>query len=168
MGPYAALLTIVILVLLQTTVMHYASLGGVQPFLPLLAVVSWSLLRGIQTAAWWALAAGLALDVLSGSAIGTYALPLVASVGAVGVLRGRLHPTNPLLPAIAVTFATSIFVIGQRALIGLAGGVVPWTWAALGQELGVAVLLNLLWLPLLFLPLRALSRRARATVDWER
>ncbi len=166
MGPYAAALTILVLAMLQTTVVPYAALGGIRPMLPLLGAVTWALFREARSAVWWALGAGAVLDILAASDLGTYALPLVIGVAVGTIARGRVHPRNPLLPVAMVVLATVGFTLSQRTLIWLRGGLVMWTAQAMAEELSLAVLLNVLWLPVLYWPLRAVARPGRATIDW--
>ncbi len=166
MGPHAALLTILVLAVLQTAVMPYAALGGIRPLLPLLGAVTWALFRGLQVATWWALGAGLALDILSGSEIGTYALPLALATLLASLARRYVHPRNPLLLPLMVTLGTVGFTLAQRMLIWLRGGAVFWAGLSLAEDLVLAVALNLLWLPVLYLPLRAVARPAPTTIDW--
>ena len=167
MSPYAVGALLVGLALVQTTVMPYAALGEAKPLLPLLAVVSWGLFNGALAAAWWALGAGLALDVLSDSPIGTYAVPLVLASATVGLVRGRLHPSNLVLPIAVVAAATVAFTLAQRLLLSLRGDAVSWTASAMAEDIMPAILLNLLWLPVLYFPLRAVARASRPHMDWE-
>ena len=63
--------------LLQTSVLSRFALGGLTPDLMLLAVVSWSLLRGFESGLPLALAGGLVLDLLSGGPFGALTVSLV-------------------------------------------------------------------------------------------
>jgi rod shape-determining protein MreD len=166
---YGNLLLLGAVVLAQTTVMSSTALGSTRPFLPLLAVVSWVLLRGPVAGLWWALGAGVMLDVVAPGRLSLYSLPLVMAAVAVAGGRGRLFPTNILIPWLMVVVATVTFWLAQRALLPLAGGEVSWRLDVLAREVVPEIALNLLWLPVLYLPLSALARRiAGPTIAWER
>jgi rod shape-determining protein MreD len=169
MWPYVNLLILVVIVIAQTTVMSAASLGYTKPFLPLLAVVSWVLLRAPLAGAWWALALGLMLDMVSPSPSAFYTLPMMVVVLVAAVGRGRLFPSNLVIPWVLVAVATAAFIVTQRALIPLTGGTVDWSLSVLAREVMPEAALNLLWLPILYFPLRALARRTGGPrIEWER
>lgn len=169
MTPYASIPLLALVVLVQTTVMPAASLGATKPFLPLLVIVSWGLVQGSMAAAWWALALGLMLDLVSPSPFLFYTLPLMLVVGVVAVGRGRFFPTNLLLPWLVAAAATAAFVLGQWSLLLLTDGPVAWHGEAVARALFPETALNLLWLPLAYFPLRAVSRRLRGPhIEWER
>lgn len=168
MTPYVYLLILATIVIAQSTIVPSAALGATKPFLPLIAVVSWVLLRGPLPGAWWAVAVGLMLDAVSPSPGTFYTLPLVVAVLAVAVGRSRFFPSNLLIPWILVAVATVVFLVAQRLLIPLAGGSIAWTAPVLAREMLPEVALNLLWLPVLYVPLRALSRRTSGPrIEWE-
>ncbi len=166
MNPYAATLFLAALVLLQTTVTSHAAVNFTKPLLPLLAVVTWGLHRGPMSGAWWALAAGVFLDIVSSDPVGTYTLPMMAAAAVVAAVRARLHPTNLLLPVAVVAAATVAFTISQRILLAVRVPI-SWSLTTLGEELLPAIALNLLWLPLLYFPLRAIARSAQERIEWE-
>jgi len=169
MTPYLHLGILALLVLAQTTVMASASLGTSKPFLPLIAVVSWTLLAGPLAGAWWALGAGLMLDVVSPSPQNFYTLPLLGVAVLAAVARARLFPANVLIPWVIVALASTAFVLAQRAVMPLWGGTPLWAIDGLGRELLHVVALNLLWLPVVYVPLRALAHRSRGPrIEWER
>ena len=168
MMPYIYVVILVSLALAQSTIVPATALGSTKPFLPLVAVVSWVLLRGPVSGAWWALAVGLTLDAISPIPGSFYTLPLLVAVGVVAIGRGRFFPQNIIVPWVFVGVATAVFLLTQRAMIPLSGGTVSWSVPVLAHEIVPEAALNLLWLPLLYLPLRALSRRtAGPRIDWE-
>ena len=167
--PYLAVPLLALVVVAQTTVVPATALGGTKPFLPLLFVVTWGLLRGPLAGAWWALTVGLMLDIVSPSPSLFYTVPLLLAVGVVALSRGRLFPSNLLMPWLVVIAATVAFVVAQRALLPLVGGSVGWLPATLMRELLPETALNLLWLPIAYFPLHALARRVGGPrIDWER
>lgn len=169
MTPYLNLIFLGALVVAQSTVMSSAKLGTVKPFLPLLAVVSWTLLRGPLPGAWWAIAIGLILDLASPAPMNVYTVPMLAAVTVVAVGRARLFPGNPIIPWLLTGAATVVFLLVQRAMIPLSGAVIAWTGSTLLREILPAVALNLLWLPVIYVPLRHVARRAAGPrIAWER
>jgi len=95
---------------------------------------------------------------------------MLAVAGVVAASRGRLFPTNVLLPPVVAAGATAAFALTQRAIVAATGADVSWAPMALVRdELLPQVTLNLLWLPVLFFPLRALARRTGPPrIEWER
>jgi rod shape-determining protein MreD len=174
-NPYATLVFLSLLVTVQTALVPYAALGPAKPLLPLLAVVAWGLLRGPRAAVWWALILGILLDAVSDAPPGFYTLPLLVGAGVTVIARGRMATGNILLPGAIIAVATVAFTLVQRALLTLivmrAGAAPPleWTWTALGEDIVPVVALNMLWLPLLYFPLRFVATRtAPRRMEWER
>jgi rod shape-determining protein MreD len=171
-GPYLTTAFFAALVVAQTAVMPHAALGASKPLLPLLAVVSWGLLRGPMAALWWALGLGILLDALSPTHGGFYTLPLLAAGLVVILGRSRLFPSNFALPGIIAALATVAFTTGQRVFLHIASGGLPgiaWTPAALADDVLPPLVLNLLWLPILYFPLRVLAERTGPRrMEWGR
>jgi rod shape-determining protein MreD len=168
MSPYLALAILAGLTLLQVTVMPAAALAGAKPILPLLAVVSWGLLRGPLAAFGWALAAGVMLDAVSPTGFGNYTLAMLAAALVVALSHGRLFAGNVLLPALVAALATAVFVAVQLWPL-LTGQWVLWERGSLAPLFAKSVALALLWLPLVFFPLKGLAGwLAGPRIDWER
>ena len=56
-----------------------------------------------------------------------------------------------------------------ETMMPLWGGVAPWEIDGVGRDLLHVLALNLLWLPIIYLPLRVLAHRARGPrIEWER
>lgn len=159
MGPYATIAILLSIVWAQQALMPYAALGNASPFLPLVAVVCWGLLRGPDSGLAWALVVGLMLDQLSPSPVGMYTVPLVAAAGVLLIGRRLLMSQSVVVPAALVTVATLVYVTVQEGLIGAVGGHVPWAPETQVALIVPRIVLNLLWFPAVFFPLRALARR---------
>lgn len=125
----------------------------------LLTVVSWALLRGGREGAVWGFAGGVMLDLLSGAPFGVITLSLLL----VGYLSGlgeiNVFRANFLLPAFVVLVATLLYNAVILLLLQLLGQSVLWESALLHVILPT-VLLNVLILPLFYLPLRRVHRLA--------
>jgi rod shape-determining protein MreD len=169
MSAYAALVFLALVALAQVSLMPAAGLGGAKPFLPLLVVVSWGLLRGPTAGLGWALALGALLDILSPTPFGYYTLAMLVVALVVALFHGRLFPRNVLLPGLVVAFATVALLAVQVLPLALGGQVVVWERASWLGLTAKSVALSWLWLPLVYFPLRAVSTwSAGPRIDWER
>ncbi|MGH2354786.1 MAG: rod shape-determining protein MreD [Chloroflexota bacterium] len=147
----------------------FPSLGflWVRPDLVLQIVVIWSLLRGLREALPWGFAGGLLLDVFSGAPFGTAALALVlvafcCSIGQVSAFR-----SNPLLPIVAVFWASVLYSL--IFLFLLRTHEVPVEWLSTLRLLVVPnAILNTVVAPLTYWLVSRIERRTRSTVavDW--
>ncbi|MBS1252209.1 MAG: hypothetical protein MAG451_01247 [Anaerolineales bacterium] len=153
MSPYLAVSILAGIALLQTTLAPYLAFRGAQPDFMLLAVVSWSLLRGGRAGAVWGFVGGLLLELLSGGPFGVLLLPLVvlgylSGLGEINVLRAHF-----LLPGLVILVATLLYDALILILLQLLGQPVVWGPALLNLILPAA-LLNALTLPFFYLPFR--------------
>lgn len=157
MSPYLIVPLLAGIALLQTTLAPQLSIIGGRPQFMLLAVVSWSLLRGGREGVVWGFVGGVMLDLLSGAPFGVITLPLLL----VGFLSGlgeiNVFRSNFLLPGLVVLLATLFYNAFALFLLQVLGEPVLWESALLHVILPAA-LLNLLVLPLVYLPLRRLHR----------
>lgn len=163
------LLLLFALVQLQATLMPQAALGQSMPLLPVIAVVSWSILRGPAAGTWWALIMGLLLDWRSPEPLGVYSLAMLLVALVSGLGSRRIFAHNLLLPAVLVMLGTSVFLLSQLIMVELAGGNLSWDRASLVGLLVPGVMLNLLWLPVIYFPLRAVAEGlGDPRIGWER
>ncbi len=157
MSPYLATLLLAGIALLQTTLAPHLSFISGQPQFMLLTVVSWSLLRGGREGVIWGFIGGMMLDLLSGAPLGVLTLPLLL----VGYLSGlgefNVFRANFLLPGLVALVATLLYNALVLFLLQILGQSVEWN-AALLHVVLPALLLNLLVLPLVYLPLHRLHR----------
>jgi rod shape-determining protein MreD len=172
-SPYLTLAFLTALVAAETAVVPHTSLGLVKPLLPVLAVVSWALVRGRTPALWWAIVLGIVLDAVSPAAFGIYTVPMLAVAAVAATGRTRVFPSNVLMPGFVAAAATVAFTLTQRALLGAVEGpghgAIAWRAGALVNDLLPVVVLNLLWLPLLYFPLRTIARRfGPPRIEWDR
>lgn len=167
-SPYGLALAVVVSVLAQVSLMPSAALGAAVPLLPLLLVVSWAQLRGARAALAWALAAGLLCDQLSIAPLGTFTVPLLAATLVVAAGAGRLADAL-VMPAVFAAAATTVFVVVQLGVLGATGRVVDARPESVLRLVVPSVLLNLLWLPIVYFPLRWWARRGGPPrLAWER
>lgn len=167
-APYVAVPVLIGIVVVQTTVMHRALIGSTPPFLPLLAVICWSLLRGPASATWWAVALGIMLDVVSPRPAGFYTLPLLG-VGTLIALAGRRIFSNNLLMPLGLTGVGTVLYSGLQYALLILENDQAWRARDLALATVPLVVLNYLWLPIVFLSLRFIARRwAPPVMAWER
>jgi rod shape-determining protein MreD len=168
-GRYLSLALLFAIAQAQATVMPEAALGPNMPMLPVIAVVSWAILRGPLAGLTWALILGFMLDWRSPELLGTYTLPLlgVAAIGALG--SRRIFNTNILLPAALTVLGTFAFLGVHLLLISLGDAYVVWNRDAIQAIWIPSLALNLVWLPILLFPLRSFAAWLdKPRIDWER
>jgi rod shape-determining protein MreD len=102
-----------------------------QPSLLLMLVVSWALLNDISDALPWAVMGGVLADLLSVTPTGTTSLALSLVVLAVTSIFGRVSRRNVVLPPLAVSMGTVIYVVVLVAVLVVAGWSIPPGGAAL-------------------------------------
>lgn len=98
---------ILMILLLQTTLLHYAAIYGVMPNILIVFVIVTALLRGNVEGGVVGFFAGLALDMLFGSVLGFYALLGFYLGIAAGSINRRLFREN-LLVVLFFTFVYSV------------------------------------------------------------
>lgn len=104
---------LMVFLLLQTTVLHYAAIYGVIPNILAVFVIITALLRGNVEGAVVGFFAGLFIDMLFGSVLGFYALLGFFLGIAAGSVNKRLFKENLLV----VVFFTFIYSIAYESLV---------------------------------------------------
>ena len=166
MSSYLTIAVLFVLSLLQTTLMPRITLLGVHPDLMLMAITSWSLLRGSQEGMLWALIGGVTTDLFSGGPFGVTTLSLLV----VGFLSGLGEKTvfrfDLLIPILVTPLATLVYDAALLALLSALGWPSQWGVNFL-QVILPSVLVNTLGMPLVYLLLRTLDRRTnREEITW--
>jgi rod shape-determining protein MreD len=144
--------------ILQSTVVPQISVWGVFPDLPLLVVVSWSLVRGKREGIIWGFVAGLAVDFLSGAPFGAATLALMAAGFLSGLGEATVFRTHILLPLVTVFLATAVYDLLFLLVVQVSGQNVAWLGSLLRIVLPSAVL-NTCLIPIVFGLTRILCRR---------
>ena len=128
------------------------------PDLVLVAVISWTLLRGLTDGLLWALIGGLCLDLLSSGPFGLAIVPLVIVCALARLGYSRVYGAHLWLP-LFLTFPLSVvYYLSYAVLLSLTGRPIAWS-ATLVQVVLPASLLNVVAMLILFPLLRRLHRR---------
>ena len=97
---YVAIPLMLLLAVLQTAVLPRFPILGLTPLLPLLVVISWTLLHGLEEGLVWGFTAGLAMDLFSIGPLGATALAYMTAVLAVAGLVRALVVLDVMMPGI--------------------------------------------------------------------
>ncbi|MCD6289702.1 MAG: rod shape-determining protein MreD [Anaerolineae bacterium] len=131
MTPFLFVPLLGVLTILQATLFAHITLLGVHPDLVLLAVVSWTLLRGLGEGLAWAFVGGLWIDLLSGGPFGLSALTLVLVAFLVSFLEANLfreHIVLVMLIIIGAGIARDALYLGFLRMIGQSTAPVDAIW----------------------------------------
>lgn len=158
MTPYLVIPLLFLITIVQTALVPYLSTWGVFVDLPLLVVVSWSLLQGRREGLAWGLVAGVGIDVLSGAPFGAATLSLALVGFLTGLGEATVFRTHVALPLLAVFVATIIYDLLFLLIVRFLGQPVAWLDSLFRAVLPSAAL-NAVLTPLVFLPMRLVHRR---------
>jgi rod shape-determining protein MreD len=163
---YLVVPLLLIAAILQSTIMPHLAVRGVFADLPVLLVVSWSLIRGAGEGVVWGFVAGLAVDLLSGGPFGAATLSLTA----IGLISGSGKSTalraNVLLPSVVMFLVTIIYSLVFLLVVGITGNRVIWLDSLLQIVLPSAVL-NAALTPIVFGIMRWSYRRlSQEEMEW--
>jgi rod shape-determining protein MreD len=166
MSPYLYFGILFGIALLQSTVMPKITLLGVHPDLVLMAVTSWSLLRGAEEGMLWALVSGVILDLLSGAPFGVYSLTLLVIGFAAGLGQRNMLRIDILAPIIVIPLTTLVYLLIVATLLKVLGWEMAWG-ARLKAILLPSILVNSLAMPFIYLPARLLHHHVgREEMNW--
>jgi rod shape-determining protein MreD len=169
MTIYLVVPLLAIVAILQTTVIPHLTVWGVFADLPLLVVVSWSLLRGPREGMLWGFIAGLAVDLFSGAPFGAATLALIATGFLAGLGQAAMHHAHLAMSVVVMFLATIVYDLLFVLVVRVAGDPVSWH-AVLDSFVRLilpSALLNALLTPLVWLSMRWLYRRfSREEMEW--
>jgi rod shape-determining protein MreD len=154
------------LALVQSSLGAFLTIVGVHPDLVLVAVISWTLLRGAREGLLWALVGGICLDLLSSSPFGVTVVALIVACLLAGLGYGRVFGGYLIIP-LALTFPLSLAYYLTYALI-LNALKQPVAWLpTLVHVILPASVFNIAAMLLLFPLLRLMHRRTgREEISW--
>jgi rod shape-determining protein MreD len=157
---------LLLVVVVQATLVARVRFLGVSPNLLLVVVVSWGLLRGIQSGLAWAFVGGLLFDLVAGLPLGASSLALMVTCFLSSLSENNLFQGNLTLPVVLTTLATPIYGWILLLIRDLTGGHVNW----LGVTLNVILretLLNVVVVIVVYPALRWLALRLGiARMNW--
>jgi rod shape-determining protein MreD len=166
LSPYVVCLLLVVVALAQSSLSPRLALLGVQPNLMLLAVLSWSLLRGGREGLLWAFGGGVLVDILSGAPLGVSSLSLllVSLLSSQGELA--VFGTTLSLPLFVGFVGSLLHDLSFLFMLQLLGWSIDWP-TALSKLLLLDAGLNTVFMPLMYVSLRWLHRRTKgAELAW--
>jgi rod shape-determining protein MreD len=166
MNGYATISLLGLIAVAQASILTRLTAGGWYPNLMLLSVIAWSLQRGSREGMVWGFAGGLAIDLLSNTPFGMNALLLTLAGFFAGLGEARVFRANFLLPIFIIVAITLGYFVAQSILFQIIGR--PWPWLEITVSIVLpGVVFNLLVSPLVFRPLRWLSRHTgREQLRW--
>ena len=139
MRVFTVLIILFATMLIQSTVLGFIRVGGVQPDLVLLVVIFNAFLRGSKEGAFLGFLGGLWQDILTGNFIGFNALAKFGAGYLVGLVESKLFKDNVFV-LLGVTFlATLTSQIIYYLLLVILGVMVPPFWALVRIMLPVAL-----------------------------
>ena len=166
MTLYLVIPLLVVVALIQATVVPHLSIWGVYPDLPLLMVVSWSLLRGAKEGMVWGFIAGVAVDLFSGAPFGAATLGLLAASLLSGLGHATVYRAHVALPLLVMFLVTIIYDLAFLLVVRVSGEAVDWLPTLLRVILPSAVL-NALLTPIVLWGMRFLDNRfGREEMEW--
>jgi rod shape-determining protein MreD len=152
--------------ILQTTLVPSLAIWGVFANLPLLIVISWSLLRGPKEGALWGFIAGGMVDLLSGAPFGAATLSLIVVGFLAGLGEALVFRATIALPMVAVFMATVVYELLFLLIVQISGQPVAWL-ESIWRLVLPSALLNAALTPIFFLTMRWLySRYGRKEMEW--
>lgn len=149
---YASVPVMALLLLLQASVLPHLPVLGLTPQLLLLVVISWTLLRGLETGFVWAFVAGMFLDLFAIAPLGSTSLTFMVVVLVVVGIQKALPPNLFFVPVLTGAAGTFVYLLLNFSLLRLLGFELPWTEAA--AQAPLIVLHGLLILPIFWISFR--------------
>jgi rod shape-determining protein MreD len=157
---------LVVVALVQATIVPHLTIWGVFPDLPLLIVVSWSLLRGAKEGMVWGFVAGVAVDLFSGAPFGAATLGLLVASFVSGLGHATVFRAHVTLPLLAMFVATIIYDLVFLLVVRISGEAVDWLPSLVRVILPSAVI-NALLTPVVLGGMRFLDNRfGREEMEW--
>ncbi|MFN2170668.1 MAG: rod shape-determining protein MreD [Candidatus Promineifilaceae bacterium] len=117
-----AIPVMVVLTIVQIVVLPRFLFFPVDPSIPFLFALAWSLLSNVEEGLIWAFIGGLLMDIFTIAPFGGLALTYVIAVFAVNYIRDLLPPNRFVVPVISVVVGTTIqqlFYILYLRLFGI-------------------------------------------------
>ncbi|MBE2220356.1 MAG: rod shape-determining protein MreD [Anaerolineae bacterium] len=118
---YIALPLFLLLAVVQTAVLPYFPIFGIVAQVPLLVIISWTLLHGLEEGLVWAFVAGLSVDLFSIGPFGATALAYITAVLVIASLNNFLPSGRFFLPVVYAALGTFIYLLVYLSFVRLLG-----------------------------------------------
>lgn len=118
---YVAIPLFLLLAVVQTAVLPYFPIFGKVVQIPLLIVISWTLLHGREEGLVWAFVAGLTVDLFSIGPFGATALAYITAVLVISGLQSVLPSGRFFLPVIYAALGTFVYLLVYLPFVRLLG-----------------------------------------------
>jgi rod shape-determining protein MreD len=158
MSQYVSIALLFALALLQSTVVPRIEIMGVHPDLVLMAVTSWSILRGPEEGMVWAVTGGVVMDLLSGAPFGISTLALLVVSFASGFGPRDILRVDILLPIVTIPLATLLYRTMTLGMLSVLGWETSWA-ASMRHIVLPSLVVNSIGMPFVYLLVRRLHRR---------
>ncbi len=158
-----ALIVLVLLALVQSSLLPRLPLLNLYPDLVLVAVLSWTTVHGVREGAVAAFVGGLLLDLLSGRPLGSQALALLLTALPVARLSMPAYRENLAFPILGAFVGTLLYHLLLLLLAFLMGEPANWGNTLLRVALPLAVVEAVLMVPF-YLLVDRLDRRSRRRI----
>lgn len=130
-----------ILAIVQIVILPRFSFFAVDPSLPFLFALAWSLLSNVEEGVVWAFIGGLFMDIFTIAPVGGLALTYVVAVFAVNLVRDLLPANRLAIPVISAVVATTIQQLLYLIYLWLFGISAYTTFSILVQTVVVQTIL---------------------------
>jgi rod shape-determining protein MreD len=118
---YVAIPVFLLMAVVQTAVLPYFPLFGTVVQLPLLVVISWTLLNGLEEGLLWAFVAGLSIDLFSIGPFGATALAYITAVLVIAGLESVLPSGRFFLPVLYAVLGTFAYLFVYLTFVQILG-----------------------------------------------
>jgi rod shape-determining protein MreD len=130
----------------------------------LIAVIGWTILRGLIPGVRWAIYGGLSLDLLGVMPVGSHLLALLLCVIGVALVIEPLDREQPLLVIGAILSASLLYGTILALLLSARSIDLPWRYYTLVEIVPTAIINTIVAIPT-FALLRRLYRRGQQRVE---
>lgn len=155
---YVVVPLLVVIAVLQSSAVSHLTVFGVFHDLPVLLVVSWSLLRGVREGVIWGFIAGVVIDLLSGAPFGAATLSLMAAGLLAGLAKRSAFSSHVVFPSVVAFLATIMYSLLLLSIVWIAGQAAIWQ-DGLVTIILLSAVVNAALIPLVFAVLRLVHRR---------
>jgi rod shape-determining protein MreD len=118
---YIAIPLFLLLAVVQTAVLPYFPVFNTVIQLPLLVVISWTLLHGLEEGLIWGFVAGLSIDLFSIGPFGATALAYITAVLVISALQNLFPSERFFLPVIYAALGTFSYLLVYLPFVRILG-----------------------------------------------